>query len=151
MLIFVERTMQEAEIPEIGEDEEDKLLTLNKLREKYIEYARSHFIKTPPLVIENRETGWKIEITTQVLKEWRQKSRTRARIIAIRLLDEMLETATLIKTAEDAKKTRGIENVSEFENLCKIEEKPYKIRIIVKKQPNRRFVYYYGAVGIEIT
>ena len=58
----------------------------------------------------------------------------------------MIKTAVLIKTETDNRKTRGIESVSEFENQCKINGKPYKIRIIVKKQPSRYFAYYYGAV-----
>jgi hypothetical protein len=149
MIIFVENKLQEAQILEIWETEDDKLLSVNKLREKYIAYARSHFIKMPPLVIENQETKWKIEITTQVLKEWRQKSRTRKRIIAIQLLDTMLKTAILVKTGDDTRKTRNIVNVSEFENRCRIEGDMNKIRIIVKKQPNRHFMYYYGAVNIE--
>ena len=131
---------------EINETDGDKILSVDKLREKCINYVKSHFIKTPHLAVENKNTKWKIEITTQVIKEWRKKSRTRPRIIAICLLDKMIKTAVLIKTEADNRKTRGIESVSEFENQCKINGKPYKIRIIVKKQPSRYFAYYYGAV-----
>ena len=141
--------MHRARVPEIWETDEDQLLTLNKLHEKYIQYARQQFIKTPPLVIKNQQTGWSVEITTRVFKEWRQKSRTRSRIIAIQLLDKMLETAVLIKTGGDSKKTRGIESVSEFENRCGIGGVPYKIRIVVKSQSGRRFMYYFGAVAIK--
>ena len=58
----------------------------------------------------------------------------------------MVETAILIKTGEDAKHTPGIESVSEFENWCMIKGNMYKIRIVVKKQPARYFVYYFGVV-----
>jgi hypothetical protein len=142
----VENKQDKIQIPEIYESEDEKLLTVNKLKEKYIEYARSHFIKTPHLVVENQNTKWNIEVTTQVIKEWRAKSRTRPRIIAIQLLDEMIKTAVLVKTEDDKKKTRGIESVSEFENWCSIEGKVYKVRIIVKKQPGRYFAYYFGSV-----
>ena len=145
ILVFVENGL-EGVIPEIWEADDDKLLSVNKLREKYIKYARSHFIKKPHLAPENLETKWKIQITTQVIKEWRQKSRTRPRIISIRLLDKMIRTAKLKKTESDYKETRDIESVSEFENRCMIEGKPYKIRIIVKKQPDRYFAYYFSAV-----
>ena len=134
------------QVPEIWETEKDKLLSVNKLKEKNIEFARAHFIKTPHLVVENQETKLKIEITGQVIKEWRQKSRTRSRIMAIRLLDTMIKTAVLVKTGNDNKQTPDIESVSEFENRCMIEGKPYKIRIVVKKQPARYFAYYFGAV-----
>jgi len=135
--------------PEIWETKEDKLLTVNKLKEKNVEYARTHFIKTPHLVVENQETKWKIEITSQVIKEWRHKSRTRPRIMAIRLLDVMIKTAVLVKTRNDNKQTPYIDSVSEFENWCMIEGNLYKIRIVVKKQPDRYFVYYFGAVRQE--
>ena len=69
--------------------------------------------------------------------------------MAIRLLDVMIKTAVLVKTESDNKQTPDIESVSEFENWCMIEGKLYKIRIIVKKQPDRYFVYYFGAVGQE--
>ena len=137
-------------IPEIWETGEDKRLAIKQLKEKYTKYAYQHFIKEPSLVLLNQNTKWKIEVTTRVVKEWWRKSRTRPRIIAIQLLDVMIETAILIKTGEDTKYTPGIESVSEFENRCMIEGKSYKIRIVTKKQPDRHFVYYYGAVNIEL-
>ena len=103
MLTIMETALKDTHPPAIWETEEDKKLSVNKLIEKNIEYARSHFIKTPHLVVENQETKWKIEITTQVIKEWRQKSRTRPRIMAIRLLDVMIKTAVLVKTGSDNK------------------------------------------------
>ena len=150
MLGFVENSLDEAIIPEIWETEEDKKLGIKQLKAKYTEYTYQNFIKDPPLVILNRNTEWKIEVTTRVVREWWNKSRTRPRIIAIQLLDVMIETAKLVKTGNDSKNTPGIESVSEFENRCRIDGKPYNIRIIVKKQPNRRFAYYYGATGIEV-
>jgi len=142
--------LNDAQIPEIKETEKDKKLEIKQLKEKYTKYAYRHFIKEPPLVLLNQNTEWKIEITTRVVKEWWRKSRTRPRIIAIQLLDSMIETAALKKTGKDTKNTPGIESVSEFENRCKIDEKLYKVRIVVKKQPNRYFAYYYGVVAIEI-
>ena len=120
-----------------------------KLKEKYVKYVQSHFIRQPHLSIKNKATKWEIEVTSQVLKEWRQKSRTRPRIIAIQLLDTMIKNAMLVKTTTDMKNTPGIESVSEFENRCIIEGDLYKIRIVVKKQSDRRFIYYFGAVRYE--
>jgi len=140
--------LQTGNFPEIWETDDDKLLSINKLREKYIEYSRKHFIKKPHLIVINENTNWKIEITTQVIKEWRQKSRTRPRLLSIQLLDIMIKTAFLIKTEKDNKNTRGIESVNEFENQCLIEGKLYKARIIVKKQPHRYYIYYFGVVEL---
>jgi len=145
----VEKNSTEDNILKIWETEEDKPLPINKLKEKYIEYARSHFIKKPHVIVVNRHTNWKIQITGQVIKEWRQKSRTRHRIIAIQLLDRMIETAKLINIENDRHNTPGIDSVSEFENYCMIDGKLFKIRIAVKQQANRRFIYYFGAVGMD--
>ena len=138
-----------AHIPEIWETANDKVLSIKELKEKYTEYVRSHFIKNPPMVVINNNTKWEIEITTRVVKEWWRKSRTRPRIISIQLLDRMIETADLMQTEKDRYDTPGIKTVSEFENRCMIEGEIYKIRISVKQQANRRFVYYYGAVKID--
>jgi len=135
---------------EIWETEEEKQLDLKRLKVMYTKYAYSHFIKQPPMVVINQDTKWKIEITTRVIKEWWRKSRTRPRIIAIQILDKMIKTGLLINTGEDIKFTPGIENVSEFENNCKINGQLYKIHIVVKKQPNRYFAYYYGATSVNI-
>jgi len=140
----------QAVIPEIRETGEDKKLKIKDLKEKYTKYAYLHFIRQPPLVLLNQNTEWKIEVTTRVIREWWRKSRTRPRIIAIQLLDVMIETAILKKTGKDTKNTPGIESVSEFENHCVIDGEAHNIRLVVKKQQDRRFVYYYGAVNIEI-
>jgi len=142
----VENKQKETPITEIWETKDDKKLEVKQLKEKYTKYAYRHFIKETPLVLLNQNTHWKIEVTTRVIREWWRKSRTRPRIIAIQLLDNMIETAILIKTGEDVKHTPGIESVSEFENWCLIEGKLYKVRIVVKKQPDRYFAYYFGAV-----
>ena len=150
MLRFVENNFEEAEVPEIQETEEEKGLSVKQLKEKYTKYTYTHFIKNPPLVLLNQATKWNIEVTTRVVREWWNKSRTRPRILSIQLLDKMIESAILVRTGKDEKGTPGIESVSEFENRCKINKKLHKVRIIVKKQPSRRFVYYYGAVEIQI-
>jgi len=92
-------------ILEINETNDDRLLSVFQLKEKYIEYVKSHFIKTPHLAVVNKNTKWKIEITTQVIKEWRQKSRTRPRIIAICILDKMIKTAIMGITASPCGRT----------------------------------------------
>jgi len=151
MLLSVENRPHKAHIPEIWETDEEKLLTLIVLKKKYIVFARSRFIRNPPKTILNRSTGWFIEISNRVINEWWGKSRTRERILSIQLIDIMIEGARFLKTVEDTKKTPGIENVSYFENLCKINGRLFKINITVKKMldKNRRFAYYYAATNLE--
>ena len=151
ILIFVGQKQQNTPIPEIWETEEEKKLSIVALKKKYIAFARSRFICDPPKTVVNNDTGWTIEISNRVVNEWWGKSRTRERILAIQLLDVMIEDAQYIKTVVDNKNTPGIENVSYFVNSCKINGEHYEINITVKKMSdkNRRFVYYYAATKSE--
>jgi len=151
MLIFVESSLNEGQIPEIWETEEEKQLTVAALKKKYISFARSRFIHNPPMTVLNKDTNWLIELSNRVINEWWGKSRTREKILSIQFLDVMIEGAKFHKTVDDTKKTPGIENVSYFENLCKINGKPFRINITVKKMldKNRRFAYYYAATNFE--
>ena len=142
---------QESPKPEIWETEEEKRLSVVALKKKYIAFARSRFIHSPRMTVRNRDTQWLIELSNRVINEWWGKSRTRERVLAIQLLDVMIEGARFLKTVEDSKKTPGIESVSYFENACKINGRPFKINITVKKilDTDRRFVYYYSASRLE--
>jgi hypothetical protein len=144
----VENNLEECAITEIWETEEEKKLSVIALKKKYIIFARSRFISNPPKAVLNKNTGWYIEITNRVINEWWGKSRTRERVLAVQLLDAMIERAKFIETVADNKNTPGIESVSYFENCCKINNKLYMIKIAVKKMigKNRRFAYYYAAI-----
>ena len=138
-----------SQIPEIWETEEEKGLSSIALKKKYIAFARHNFISNPPKMVLNNATGWSIEISNRVINEWWGKSRTRERILAIQLLEVMLEGAKFIETVKDNKETPGIENVSYFSNFCMINGKPFDIKITIKKMSdnNRRYVYYYAATN----
>jgi len=149
--ILMENKYKEYQNHEIWETEEEKKLSITALKKKYIAFARSQFIHKPPMAVRNIETNWFIELSNRVINEWWGKSRTRERILAIQLLDIMIEKAQFIKTVEDSKKTPGIENVSYFENVCRINGRPFKIKITVKKilDMDRRFAYYYAASSLN--
>ena len=119
--------------------------------EKYIDIVKGRFVCNPPMIVVNKDTGWPIALSGRVISEWRTKSRTRERVLAIQLLDTMIESTRLLETVADAKNTQGIENVSYFESFCRINGKPFKITVTVKKQKtvNRRFAYYYSATELE--
>ena len=74
-----------------------------------------------------------------------RKFRKREHIILVRILDVMLENATLYETVPDDKNTPGIENVSYFDHKCFVNGRAYSIRLIVKKPKNddQRFFYYF--------
>jgi hypothetical protein len=121
------------------------------LKKKYLLAAQSRFIHDPPVIVLNKDKNWSIALSSRVISEWRIKSRTRERILSIRLLDTMIEGAKFRKTVKDNKNTPGIEEVSYFENWCKINGKLFKNNITVKKQRvlGRRFVYYYSATEFK--
>jgi hypothetical protein len=137
----------EGAIPEIWETEEEKELSVGGLKQKYFNLARNRFIRTPPVVVINKDKNWPIEFSRRVISEWRIKSRTRERILSIQLLDVMTEGAKFLRTTRDTKNTPGIENVSYFENRCRINGNMFKIAITVKMQKTsgRKFAYYFSA------
>ena len=151
MLITMEDGLNETQRLEIWETDEEKKLSIIALKKKYIAFARSQFIWNPPKAVLHKDTGWLIEMSNRVINEWWGKSRTRERILAIQLLDVMIEGAQFIETVADSKETPGIENVSYFTNYCKINGKLFKVTITVKKMldKDRRFVYYYAATNHE--
>jgi hypothetical protein len=147
ILIIVENKPDETHVLEIWETEEEKKLSARDLKQKYFALARKQFNRNPPVVVINNDRDWPIELSRRVISEWRIKSRTRERIISIKLLDKMIEGARFLRTVEDTKGTFGIESVCYFENQCKINGKLFKINITIKQQksPKRRFAYYYSA------
>jgi hypothetical protein len=151
MLGFMEGPLPEGEISEIGETKEEKGLSTGDLKRKYLSAARSRFIRNPPMIVLNKNKNQPIALSGRVISEWRIKSRTRERILSIQLLDTMIEGAKFLKTVEDFKNTKGIKNVSYFENACNINGKLFKINITVKQQEmlDRQFIYYYSATEFE--
>jgi hypothetical protein len=152
MLKFMEIWLPEGQILEVWETEEEKNLSIGDLKKKYIDEAHRCFVHIPPVEVWNKDKKWRIELSGRVIAEWRGKSRTRERIIAIQALDTMIEGAKFFKTVEDIKNTRGIENVSYFENFCKINGRLFRVNITIKKQkiPDRYFAYYYSATEFKV-
>ena len=141
----METALKDTHLPEIWETEEDKKLSIDGLRRYYKEFALKNFRHSPYI---NKNTGWKIRVSAQGIGEIR-KFRKREHIILVRFLDTMLENATFIDTVPDEKNTPGIENVSYFDYKCKVNGKPYTVRLILKKAlgDDVRFFYYYKLIG----
>jgi hypothetical protein len=135
----------EGAIPEIGETEEEKKLSIDGLRRFYKDFALKNFRHIPYI---NRNTGWKIRVSARGIGEIR-KFRRREHIILVRILDTMLENAVFFNTVPDEKNTPGIENVSYFDCRCKINGKPYAVRLTLKKAlgDDIRFFYYFKLAG----
>ena len=133
-------SIENTQIPEIWETEEEKCLTVDGLRRFYKEFSRKYFRNYP---YTNKNTGWKIRISSQGIGEIR-KFRRREHIILIRVLDKILEEAIFCNSIPDNKNTPGIENVSYFNYKCRMNGRNYTVKLTVKKAFNDdvRFFYY---------
>jgi hypothetical protein len=81
----------------------------------------------------NKETGREIQVSHQGLGEWKMKSKTRAQILSIKILDDMLENASFDHDASDEKGRLNIETFSCFNRLCVINGTPFKAVITIKR------------------
>jgi hypothetical protein len=118
-----------------------KKLSIDGLRRFYKDFALKNFRYAPFI---NKNTSWKIRVSAQGIGEIR-KFRKREHIILVRILDTMLENAVFFKVVPDEKKTPGIENVSYFDYRCKVNGKPYTVRLVRKKAlgDDVHFFYYF--------
>jgi hypothetical protein len=130
MLIFVESTLGEAEIPEISETEEGKALLLGQLKHDCLKFAKKIF---QGKIFVNKDTGKPIRVSQDGLMEWWRKSRKRDHVVSIKLLNFFLENAVFQGEVPDYKNRREIESVSRFETCCKVNGKPYKVVITTRK------------------
>jgi hypothetical protein len=82
--------------------------------------------------------------------EWWRKSRRREHIISVQLLDFFLENGIFIQENPDYLGRKKIISASQFENVCKINGRLYKVIITT-----RRAIYdidkfkYYALKAIE--
>jgi hypothetical protein len=144
----MENQVQEAQIPEIWETEEEKRLSVDRLRRFYKEYARKNFRNH---AYRNKNTGWKIRVSDQGIGEFK-KFRKKEHIILIRILNTMLINSNLLSTVPDNKNTYGVENVSYFGYQCLVNGRPRMVQLTVKKIQNdeERVYYYYKFIDIPL-
>jgi hypothetical protein len=148
MLIFVASTMQEARIPEIGETEEEKQLSIGQLKHRYLQFAKQCF---QGKVFTNKDTGKPIKVAGDSIREWWVKSRRREHIISIQILDVFLENSVLLEINPDYKGRLYIENSSRFQCECKINDYNYRVLLTTRKAMNDNDkLRYYSLENIEV-
>jgi hypothetical protein len=133
MLISVENTLSEAEIPAISETAEEKGLSIGQLKHRCLQYAKQAF---QGKIFVNKDTGKPIRVSRDGLMDWWKKSRKREHIIAVSLLDKFLENAVFKGDSPDYKGRPAIEGVSRFETQCKVNEKTYQVNVVTRKAFN---------------
>jgi hypothetical protein len=127
--------------PEIWEKEEEKGLSIGKLKYVYLQLAK---IKFQGKVFINKHTGKHIRVSKDGIMEWWKKSRKREHIISVQLLDYYLENGRFTGEKQDCQKRKKIESASYFEIECKINDKLYLVTVTTRKAVHdiNKFRYY---------
>ena len=135
--------------PEIWETEEEKALSIGKLKHYYLQITKKNY---QGKVIINKNTMKPIRISKDGIMEWWRKSRKREHIISVQLLGFFLENAIFTDESPDYKNRPEIECATKFESACKINDKLFKVIITVRKSVGDISKFkYYTLKSIEIT
>jgi hypothetical protein len=143
----VENKPGETQTPEIWVTEEEKGLSIGQLKYRYLQIARQRF---QGKVYINRDTEKPIRISKDGIMEWWRKSRKREHIISVQLLGFFLENGMFVEENPDYLGRKKILNASQFESVCKINGKLFRVLITT-----RRAIYdidkfrYYALKDIE--
>ena len=128
-------------IPAIWETEEDKKLSTFDLKTKYKKFISKHFQGNQYL---NKDTGIHISVSCDGVRQWVTKSRSREKIIIIRILDFLLENSIhdglLIP---DRKHRAEIEHYKHFYQPVLINGKKYNAILKIVKPLNQPHKFYY--------
>ena len=134
-------TTPEVEIPEIWETEEDKKLSSFDLKTKYKKYSQEHFQGCQYL---NKDTGLLISVSSDGVRQWVTKSRTREKIIVIQVLDFLLENSKYKGLPIADRKDRAeIEHYKHFYQPLLINGIKYNVLLKVVKPLNQPHKFYY--------
>ena len=143
MLIIMETTLKDTQIPEIWETEEDKKLSTFDLKTKYKIYLQTHFQGKQYF---NKDMGVWISVSSDCVRQWVKKSRTREKIILIQALDFLLENGKYEgPPVPDRKNRTEIEHYKLFHQSVYINGNKYNVILKVVKpinQPHK--IYYYS-------
>ena len=140
-LIFVGSQLKETKIPEICETEEDKKLSTFDLKTKYKKYLQDHFQGSQYM---NKNTGIMISVSSDSIRQWVIKSRSRDKIIVVKILDFLLENSKYEGLPIPDRKDRAeIEHYKHFHQLVFINGKKYNAILKVVKPVNQNHKFYY--------
>ena len=132
---------EELSIPEIWETEEERSLSVGQLKYSYLQIARQKFQGE---IFINKDTGNLIRVSRDGIMEWWRKARKREHIISMQLLDFFIENSIFLEENPDYKNRPEIESASRYESACKVNGKPFKVIITIRKGVDdiAKFRYY---------
>jgi len=129
------------QIPEIGETEEDQKISTFDLKTKYKIYLQTHFQGRQFL---NKDTGIYISVSSDGVRQWVKKSRTREKIILIQVLDYLLENGKYAgQPVPDRKERAEIEHFKHFHHAVIINGAKHNVILKVIKPVNQPHKFYY--------
>jgi hypothetical protein len=117
-------------IPEIWITAEEESLSIGQLKYRYLQIARQRF---QGKIFINKDTQNPIRVSRDGIMEWWRKSRKREHIVSVQLLDFFLENGIFIGESPDYLGREKIESSSQFEGVCKINGKIFRVLITTRK------------------
>jgi hypothetical protein len=142
MLAFImETALKDTQIPEIWETEEDKKLSTFDLKTKYKIYLQTHFQGKQYC---NKDMELWISVSSDCVRQWVKKSRTREKIMLIQVLDFLLENSKYEGPPITDRKNRAeIEHYKHFHQSVFINGKKYSVILKVVKPVNQPHKFYF--------
>ena len=139
----MESRQGELQIPDIGETDEDKILSSFDLKTKYKNILKTRFQGRQYL---NKNTDLQIAISSDFVNQWVKKSRTREKIILIQVLDLLLENSVYDGLPVPDRKDRSeIEHYKHFHCQAVIDRDIYNVVLkIVKPVQKPHKLYFYS-------
>jgi len=147
MLETVENKSNEASIPEIQETEEEKKLSAFDLKTKYKKFLQIHFQGRHYL---NKDTGVAILVSSDGVRQWVTKSRSREKIIVIQILDFLLENGRYEGSPIPDRKKRA--EIECYKHLCHavfVNGKKYTAVLKIVKPVNANHKFYYCSLEAD--
>ena len=138
--------MHEAQIPEIGETEEDKLKSFKDLRKFYIKFAKDCFQGKK---YHNKAINEDILVSRDGIDKLEGMLSFREQCIAIQLLDKLLINSTVEGRESDKKKRWNVDEFIYLVYQCRINGKSFKVLTTIKKTVNNPLKFY-GYILIDV-
>jgi len=136
--------LKEDKIPNIWEDEEDKKLSTFDLKTKYKIYLQIHFQGRQ---YYNKDIDAWISVSSDSVRQWVKKSRSREKITLIQILDFLLENSIFVPPLIPDRKNRAeIEHYIHIISPVKINGKEFDVTLKIVKPVNHRHKFYYYSI-----
>ena len=149
MLVFVETALNEAEIPEMWENEGDKRCSVSELKKIYFAWALDRFRGKK---FSNKSIHKAISVSRDGLGEWKTNTKSREQAISIKLLDVFLTNGQFWKEEADKNRDPNVEKVVYLRQPCTINGNEYTAILTIKvyKHDNYHKYYHHYLDGVTL-